>query len=36
MVPEVRRFGKWLRRKNPHATTQPVFDIERMFDPVAL
>jgi site-specific recombinase XerD len=22
MLPEVRRFGKWLRRKNPHATTQ--------------
>jgi site-specific recombinase XerD len=22
MVPEVRRFGKWLRRKNPHSTTQ--------------
>ena len=21
MVPEVQRFGKWLRRKNPHATT---------------
>jgi site-specific recombinase XerD len=22
MLPEVQRFGKWLRRKNPHATTQ--------------
>jgi site-specific recombinase XerD len=22
MVPEIRRFGKWLRRKNPQATTQ--------------
>ena len=22
MLPEVHRFGKWLRRKNPHATTQ--------------
>jgi site-specific recombinase XerD len=22
MVPEVQRFGKWLRRRSPHATTQ--------------